>query len=240
MTALKGLSLWNRAVLVSAAIVALVALITAVGWLVSDQHRTGTYSYSGLLRSVELRLSSARVAIVGSNSSTIEVRRSDDYSFGHVARERRSLVGGVLRISSSCPRVVVGSCSASYELSVPETVAVNVATTTGYIHLTGFRGDAAMRTGSGNIDVAAYCGFNLAAASDSGDIHVAAACAPRSLVLRTRSGDAMALVPPGRYRIGVGSGSGHERVTGVRHDSAAPFTIDAHSGSGNVSVVGGV
>ena len=226
--------------LASAAIVALVVLITAVGWLVSDRHRTGTYSYSGPLRSIELRLSAARVAIVGSSSSTIEVRRSDDYSFGHVARETRSVDGGVLRISSSCPRVVVGSCSASYELAVPETVAVTVATTSGDIRLTGFRGDAAMRTGSGNIDVAAYCGFNLSGASGSGGIHVAAACAPRSLVLRTRSGDAVALVPPGRYRIGVGSGSGHERVTGVRHDAAAPFTIDVHSGSGSVSVVGGV
>lgn len=226
--------------LVSAAIVALVVLITTVGWLASDHHRTRTYSYSGPLTRVDLRLSSARVSIVGSSTSTIEVRRSDDYAFGHVARETRSVDGGVLRISSSCPRVVVGSCSASYELAVPETVAVTVATTSGDIHLTGFRGDVVMRTSSGNVDVAAYCGFNLTSASGSGDIHVAAACAPRSLVLRTRSGDLVALVPPGRYRIGVGSGSGHERVTGVRHDAAAPFTIDAHSGSGNVSVVGGV
>lgn len=208
--------------------------------MVSDQHRTRTYSYPGPLSRVDLRLSSARVAIVGSSSSTIEVRRSDDYAFGHAARERRSVDAGVLRISSSCPRVVVGSCSASYELAVPETVTVTVGTTSGDIRLTGFRGNAAMRSGSGNIDVAAYCGFNLAAASGAGDIHVSAACAPRSLVLRTRSGNLLASVPPGRYRIGVGSGSGHERVTGVRPDAAAPFTIDAHSGSGNVSVVGGV
>jgi Toastrack DUF4097 len=227
-------------VLVSAAIVTVVALVTAVGWLASDHHRTSTYSSSGPLRSVDLRLSSGRVVIVGSDSSTIQVRRTDDYSFGHAAQETRTVDGGVLRISSSCPRVVVGSCSASYELAVPETVAVSVATTNGDIRLTGFRGNAAMRTSSGHIDVAAYCGFNLAAATGSGDIHVSAACAPRSLVLRTRSGDLVALVPPGRYRIGVGSGSGHEHVTGVRHDSAAPFTIDAHSGSGNVSVVGGL
>ncbi len=226
--------------LVSAAIVAVVALGTAVGWLVSNRDRTSTYSYAGPLSRVDLRLTAGRVVIVGSSSSTIEVRRSDDYAFGHAARERRSVDGGVLRISSSCPRVVVGSCSASYELTIPETVAVTIATTDGDIRLTGFRGNAAMRTSSGNVDVAAYCGFSLAAATGSGDIHVATACAPRSLVLRTRSGNAVALVPPGRYRIGVGSGSGQEHVIGVRHDSAAPFTIDAHSGSGDVSVVGGL
>lgn len=224
----------------SATIVTVVALVTAVGWLVSNRDRTSAYSYPGPLKRVDVRLASGRAVIVGSSSSTIEVRRSDDYAFGRAARERRSVDGGVLRISSSCPHVVVGSCSASYELAVPETVAVTVATTSGDIRLTGFRGNAAMRTSSGNIDVAAFSGFNLAAASGSGDVSVAAACAPRDLVLRTRSGDVVALVPPGRYRIGVGSGSGHEHVTGVRHDSAAPFTIDAHSRSGNVSVVGGL
>jgi hypothetical protein len=50
----------------------------------------------------------------------------------------------------------------------------------------------------------------------------------------------VALVPPGRYRIGASSGSGHERVSGLKGDPAAPFTIDAHSGSGSVTVEGGL
>jgi hypothetical protein len=224
----------------SAAIVLLVVLALGIGWLVSGRHRTTTYSYSGRLRRIDLQLSSGPVVIVGSNSSSIEVQRTDDFAFGHAATERRSLGAGVLHIRSSCPRVVVGSCSASYELAVPETVAVTVRTGSGDVRLDGFRGGASLQTGSGNINVAAFCGFNLAASSDSGTLRVATACAPRRLVLRSGTGDVVAHVLPGRYRIGVGSGSGHEHVTGVRSDTHAPYSIDAHSGSGSVSVVGGL
>jgi hypothetical protein len=240
VTALRGIRLWNRAVVLSAATVVLVALATAIGWLVSRHHRTTTYSYSGRLTHVDLQLSSGPVVIVGSNSPAIEVRRTDDYAFGHDATERRPLAGGVLHIRSSCPRIVVGSCSASYELAVPETVAVNVRTGSGNVRLDGFRGAASIETSSGDVDVAGFCGFNLAARSGSGSVRVGTACAPRTLVLRSGSGDVVAHVLPGRYRIGIGSGSGQERVTGVRRDAAAPYTIDAHSGSGSVSVVGGL
>jgi hypothetical protein len=227
-------------VLLSAAIVVLVLLAVGIGWLVSERHKTSTYSYSGRLKRVELHLSSGPVTIVGSNSPRIEVRRTDNYAFGHAATERRSMGGGVLHISSSCPRVVVGSCSASYELAVPETVAVKVTTGSGNVRLDGFRGGASIQTGSGNIDVAAFCGFNLAASSGSGAVRVGTACAPRNLVLRSGSGDVAAHVLPGRYRIGVGSGSGRVHVIGVRRDPDAPYRIDAHSGSGSVAVVGGL
>jgi hypothetical protein len=91
----------------SATIVTVVALVTAVGWLVSNRDRTSAYSYPGPLKRVGVRLASGRAVIVGSSSSTIEVRRSDDYAFGRAARERRLVDGGVLRVSSGCPRVVV-------------------------------------------------------------------------------------------------------------------------------------
>jgi hypothetical protein len=90
------------------------------------------------------------------------------------------------------------------------------------------------------VDVEAYCGFNLSAASGSGDVHVGAACAPEHLSLVTGSGDATALVPPGRYRISAIGPAGKERVTGVLRDPRAAFTIDAHSATGSVTVQGGL
>jgi hypothetical protein len=187
-----------------------------------------------------LQLSSGQASIVGSSSSSLQVRRVDDYTFGHVAQEQRSLTSGVLHISSRCPKIVLGSCSASYELEVPQSVAVNVQTTAGDVRMTGFSGDAALATHSGNVDVEAYCGFNLSARSGFGNLHVATACAPQRLDLVTSSGDAVALVPPGHYRIGASSGSGRQRVTGVTRDPRALFSIDVHSSSGAVSVEGGL
>lgn len=236
---LRGLRGWNAAVAASAAIVVLLAIALGVGWLLTLHGRTTTYSVSTAVTRVELRVASGQAVIVGTSGQAVRVIRSDRFAFGHAARERRSIAGGVLRISSACPRIVLGSCSASYELAVPETVAVSVQTTRGDVQVTGFRGAAAVQTRSGSIDVEAYCGFTLEATSGAGNVHISAACAPRRLDLRTGSGDAIALVPPGRYRVSATAGSGRERVAGLVSDPRAPLSIDAHSGSGSVAVEGG-
>jgi hypothetical protein len=222
----------------SAGIVVVAGLLIGVGWLASLHSRVTTYSFSAPLTQVNLRLSSGDAVIMGSSSSTVEVRRTDHYSFGHTAREHRTYADAVLGITSGCPRILIGSCSASYELAVPETVVVTVETAHGNVRLEGFRGDATVQTGSGSVEAEAYCGFDLSASSRSGDLHVAAACAPEHLLLRTGSGDVVALVPPGRYRINA-SGA-RQRVTGVVPDRSAPFTIDAGSKSGSVTVQGGL
>lgn len=225
---------------VSAAIVGFVALAMGAGWLATLQSNTTRYSVRVPLTRVDLELSSGDALIVGTQATTVEVRRTDRYAFGHVAQEKRSLAGGVLRISSRCPKIVIGSCSASYELAVPETVTVNVHTTGGSVRLTGFRGSATVRTGAGDVNVDAYCGFDLAATTESGDVRIAAACSPAHLEVSTRSGDAVALVPPGRYRIIAVSGAEAPHVDGVIRDPRAPFTIDVRSRSGSVTIGGGL
>ncbi len=224
----------------STAIVLAVALALGIGWLASRHSRTVTYSASGALTGVDLRLSSGQAVIVGSSTGSLQVRRVDDYAFGRAAQERRYVAGGVLHISSTCPKIVLGSCSASYELEVPQSMAVDVQTEAGAVRMTAFSGNAAIATGSGSVDVEAYCGLNLSARSEAGDVHVATACAPQRLDLVSGSGDAVAFVPPGRYQIGASSGSGSEHVSGVVRDERAPFIIDVHSASGSVAVEGGL
>jgi hypothetical protein len=224
----------------SAAIVTLVVVAMGADWLATLQSTTTSYSVSAPVTRVELALSSGDAVIVGTQATTLEVRRTDRYSFGHAARERRSVAGGVLRISSRCPKIVLGSCSASYELAVPETVTVAVRTTDGSVRLEGFRGTATVQTGTGDVNVDAYCGFNLAASTGSGDVRIAAACSPAHLQVRTRSGDAVALVPPGRYRINATAGARPPHVNGVIRDPSAPYTIDMRSRSGTVAIGGGL
>lgn len=231
---------WRRAVAASAAIVIAVVLGVGVSWLATLRSRTARYVVAAAVSRIELTISSGQAVIVGTQSSTIEVRRTDRYAFGHAASERRSLSGGVLRISSSCPKIVVGSCSASYEIAVPETVALSVRTRDGAVRLTGFRGTADVLTRGGDVNVEAYCGFDLAAKTRSGDVRIAAACSPAHLAVLTRSGNVVAQVPPGRYRISASSGGGEAHVSGVVRDTRAPFTIDVHSGSGSVTIGGGL
>ena len=237
MRRLRG---WSAAVAVSATIVVVVLLAIGIGWAATRRSAVTTYSVSAALKQVDLELASGQATIVGSSSPQLEVRRTDDYSFGHAARERRWFAGGVLHISSGCPRIVLGSCSASYELAVPEAVTVQVQTQAGDVHVTGFNGNAAVGTGTGNVDVEAYCGFHLSARSGSGNVHVSTACAPQTLSVRTRSGDALALVPPGHYRVTASSGVGRRTVTGIVDDPAAPFTLEVASAAGSVTVEGGL
>jgi Putative adhesin len=229
---------WSALVAASAAIFIAVALLVGFGWLASRSSHVTTYSLAGPVRHVSLKLSSGDAVIVSSGSSAVEVRRTDRDAFGHHARERRSYRAGTLSVASACPRILLGSCSASYEVAVPETASVDVRTTSGSVRLEGFRGSASVRTGSGRVDAEAYCGFDFSAVSGSGDLHVAAACAPQRLQLHTGSGDAVALVPPGRYRIEA-SGARHQ-VSGVTRDPTAPFSLDLQSARGGVTIGGGL
>jgi hypothetical protein len=237
MRRLRG---WNAVVAASAAVVVVAILLIGVDWLASLESRSVSYAVTQTLSGVDLQLSSGPAQIVGSSSPALEVRHTDSYSFGHSAHERRWVAGGVLHIVSRCPRIVLGSCSASYELAVPQGVPVQVHTGSGSIRMDGFNGDASVGTRSGDVDIAAYCGFHLSAASESGSLHVTAACPTQSLRLQTASGDAVALVPPGRYRIAAISGVRRERVSGVTNDPSAPFTVDVSSASGGVAVEGGL
>jgi hypothetical protein len=207
---------------------------------VSLHSDTATYSVGAFVSQIDLQVGSGNAVIVGSNSSGLQVRRSDDYSFGHSAHEQRWLANGVLHIRSNCPTIVLASCSASYELAVPQAVSVRVQTRDGDVRVTGFDGNAAVATSSGNVDVEAYCGFQLSAVSQSGNVYAATACAPESLSLLSRTGDATALVPPGRYRVQARAASGRKRITGLRRDPGAPFTIDARSTTGSVTIEGGL
>lgn len=237
---MRGLRGWRAAVVGSAVLISTAILLTGVGWLASMRSRTASYSVTRALSGVDLQLFSGDAEIVGSSSPALQVRHTDSYSFGHPARERRWMAGGVLHIVSACPRIVLGTCSASYELAVPEGVPVRVRTRSGLIRMDGFNGDATLGTRSGDVDIAAYCGFHLSATSESGSLHVTAACPTQSLRLQTRSGDALALVPPGHYRIAAISGARLETVSGVKNDPSAPFTIIVSSVSGAVGVEGGL
>jgi hypothetical protein len=72
--------------------------------------------------------------------------------------------------------------------------------------------------------------------SDTGNIDADAACPPQQLALRSTSGDVRADVPAGRYRVDADTASGKAVVRGVRAVPDGPFSLDASSSSGDVTV----
>lgn len=230
-------SAWGWLVTVSACLIAGFAVALGAWWIVSSHTRLTTYDVRGSLSAATLDLQGAGAEIVGgSETGSIRVERTDRYSFGHHPTATRVLDGSQLRLRSRCPDTVVGSCDERYRITVPSNVAIIVTTTTGDVTFDGYRGSARITTTAGDVSVRGYCGFALQARTTSGDIHATTVCAPERLTLRTGSGDASAVVPPGRYRIDAASNTGIHRVRGLRSADDSQFQIQVLSGSGDVSV----
>jgi hypothetical protein len=193
----------------------------------------------GDLAGIELDVAAADVVIDGGGVTAVEVRRTERFAFGHDARERRKVTGGVLRLHSRCPDTVLGDCETAYRVTVPDNVPVTVLTTSGGVAVEGLRGSARVTTGSGPVLVEEFCGFSLRAVSESGDVRAGAECSPNRLELRSGSGDVSALVPEGRYEVDAQTDAGRRQVRGVMEAEGAPFRIQALSGTGDVLVEAG-
>ena len=235
----RGLT-WPRLVTASAAVVLLVVLGLAAWWVASSERRVTSYSVRGTLSAIDLDLGNADAEIVGGREApVVDVRRTDAFAFHRPAAAERRVSDGTLRLRSRCPRTVLGSCSASYRLTVPNNVPVTVRTASGDVSLEAFRGSAQIETGTGDVSATAYCGFVLRARAEDGDVAASASCAPNRLELRSRTGDVRAVVPPGRYRIDADTDSGRRRIDGLTMAEDAPFQILALSDAGNVLLEAG-
>lgn len=230
-------SAWAWAVAGSAVVILGCAAVLGVWWLATSETQIATYSVSGEVSRVTLDLGGADATVLGGGAGRIvHVRRVDEFSFGRRAEADRAVSDGELRLRSRCPRTVLASCSASYQVRVPDNIPVTVRTSSGNVRFSAYRGSASIETTTGDISVGGYCGFLLSARAESGDVLASASCPPERLVLRSRSGDVRAVVPAGRYRIDADTDTGSRRVAGLTAAEDAPFQIQALSTAGNVDV----
>lgn len=214
-----------------------VAVVLAIWWGTSSETRTTSYGVTGDLSTVRLDLGGANVEVDGGGDA-VAVRRVDDFAFGHPPTEQRSVAPGKLTIVSRCPRQVIGECRSTYRVTVPDNVAIQVQTSSGNVRLSGVRASVSVQTGSGNVSADGFCGFLLHATSEAGNLRAAADCSTEQLVLRSRSGNASAVVPAGRYRIDAESDTGTRILRGVTPDDDAPYAVQVLSTTGNVAVTG--
>jgi len=236
---LRRITPWGLVLVGSATTLLIAGAVLGALWLSSTETRTASSRLPASLRGIELHVQSGDVAIVGGSQTGVSISSTDRSVFGHGPREGRSLRDGILRISSGCPQMVVGSCSASYRIDIPNDVPISIRAEDGDIRLDGYRGSADIATDTGAINVEGYCGFVLGAVSASGDVTVSTACSPERLTLRSGSGDVSATVPPGNYRIQAASSAGATSVRGLVDDGGAPWAIQALSNTGHVGLSAG-
>ena len=232
----RCLSPWPLLLIGSATVLVITGAIFGAVWLSSMTAATVSSHLPSSLLGIELRVQSGDVAIVGGSQTGVSISREDRSVFGHRPRERRSISSGILQISSTCPQLVLGSCTASYRIAVPNDIPISIRAQRGSVRLDGYHGSADIATDSGAITVEGYCGFVLGVASASGDVSVQTSCSPEQLTLRSDSGNISATVPPGNYRIQAASNGGGTTVRGLVDDGGAPWAIQALSNTGNVNV----
>jgi hypothetical protein len=207
-------------------------------WWLTSQGESAAYRVPSPVTRVEVTVEAGDVDVLGGGPLQVTVRRDEHFAFDQRPTEERSFEGGILRVRSTCPPIVLGACSADYRLTVPEDVPVVVRSGSGDIRLTSYRGAGEVETGSGDVVVDAYCGPSLAVRSDTGSVRVSAACPPDQLELGSRDGDVTASVPAGRYRVDAESGSGSVRIAGLAVADDAESEIQALSANGDVTVEG--
>jgi hypothetical protein len=231
------LSPWGRLVIVCAAVVGGCAVALAIGALVSRTEREVTGVIRGSLSGVSLDLGDASVEIIrGGNRESVEVRRTERFTFDHGPEVQRRISGSTLSLTSRCPDTLLHPCAAAYRLIVPDNVPVKIRTDSGDVRFEGYRGSVEVSTDSGDVTITGYCGFSLDVRSRTGDIDSSASCAPQALTLRSTSSPIRSIVPPGRYRVDVESTSGRRVVRGVIAADDAPYTIQVLSTSGDVTL----
>jgi hypothetical protein len=233
------ISRWGVVVMVSSLLIVGGATALAITSVTSSHKRIVSFAVRGSLAGVALDVDNADVLIAGGGQrAVLGVQRTDRFAFGHDAEVQRSVTGDELRIRSRCPHTVPRACSVRYRVVVPDNVPVTVRTGGGAVRFQGYRGSARVTTRSGDIDIAGFCGFSLTARAESGDIVTSAACAPQQLTLRSTQGSVRVSVPPGRYQVEAESASGGHSVRGLEAAADAPFSIQALSSSGDVTVEG--
>jgi len=218
-------------------LVAAAASMTGL-WAATSGTRSTSFIAAGSVLRVEIDLERGNLALVGGGLDEVNVRRTDHFSYDHSPSEVRTLDDGVLRIRSSCAALLVGSCFADYRVTVSDNVPVVVRAPHGSIRLVSYRGSAELDTTYGNISVPSFCGFVLQATTKTGDIDVHTGCSADRLELRADTGDVTVSVPEGRYRVDAATSNGSASVRGVTESDDAPWSIQALSNTGNVTVLG--
>lgn len=234
-------STWSVLVASSGAVLLAAVSALTLWWAATyDEDTTSlTAKLPSTLLGIELTVARGDVEIVPGGPEDVLISRTEWSAYGQRPQERRAILDGVLKIESNCASLVLGSCAADYQLTVPEHVPVTISAERGDVRLGAFRGSARVSTRGGSIFVDSFCGFFLRATAKGGDIDVGAVCSPERIELRTDTGDVRLAVPTGTYNIDADTNGGRLSVRGLVDADGAVSAIQALSDSGNVTVEAG-
>jgi hypothetical protein len=160
-----------------------------------------------------------------------------------------------LAVHSSCLLGFEGSCTMTFDITVPAGMPVTVTDANGDLSASGLRGQVALSDGSGDITASGLSG-TVSLSDDSGDVCVTGLAAtdvtgtegsgditlrftkvPLWVDVTAASGDITLILPrgPAAYQVRASSASG-DVSDALEREPSSPYVIVASSGSGDVSI----
>jgi hypothetical protein len=148
--------------------------------------------------------------------STVAVKRTTATLFAE-ATQTAYVRDGVLHLGSSCNHTL---CAVEYRIAAPAGVLLRITNREANVSVKGSPGDVRVVN------------------TREGEITLDLARAPRTISLRTASGDIGVGVPRGTYAFAAYAPEGGRTVTGVTLSAKAGHAIRASTGKGDVRVSG--
>ena len=176
------------------------------------------------------------ITVVGSDRSGIEVVDQAAYSSTPPVIAR-AVSGSTLTVSYTC--AVQIACGVAFVIAVPRSTAVQAATDTGAIRLTGLAGAVTAKADAGFIDASGLTAQHASFTTDVGGIDVTFTSPPRNVTARTRVSAITIRVPATvAYHVIVHTIVGHVTIS-VPQGSGSARTITASTDVGTVDVTPG-
>jgi Toastrack DUF4097 len=223
----------RRHPLVLAPVVAAMALGAGCGD-VSKPTKSTTYSLPASLKSLTVKGEVGEVTVTakrGASKIAVKESRTDKAKPSHSA----SGSSGTLRYD--CPGgFSIDVCRVDYDITVPETVAVEVDNSTGKIALSGPLDDTVASADAGEIKGTELGAGPVKASTSGGAIDLTFTSPPRNVTARTNAGDTTITVPGNAsYQVKADTSVGDTNVD-VPNDPSASNRIEARTDVGSVTI----
>ena len=218
----------------------------------SLQHRTSSYSVAGPLRALVVRAQVGNVHVTGGapGSKVTVTERLTFHKTAPVTTHRAA--AQILTLGSTCPSLE--TCSVSYDIAVPRTMAVRVTNNVGTIQLESLSGQVTASTSAGTIELHSVSGPIAATGSagsivgedvsstraivriSTGQIKITFSAPPTTVRATTSAGVVLLRVPGSvGYAVDASTTVGAIRI-GVQRSAASPHVITARATTGSITI----
>jgi Putative adhesin len=199
-----------------------------------------TEQVTGPVARLEVMTAAGRVTVRGSDAAGVSVTRSI-YRVPVAPQETVRHDGDLLHIESQCPQdnTPTAPCRIDYDITAPRATLVTLVAASGDLTTTGLTGPVAVKSVSGDVELAQHRSPSTVAESTSGDVEVHLLDRPDTLSATSVSGDVQVRVPDaGPYKVNASTVSGDTEL-GVRSDPSARAQLNLRTTSGDLTVTTG-